>query len=155
MGRRIRAVIRARLREFYRDKASLMWNLAMPLLIILGFAFIFSGEPEDLFKVGVVGDTARTDPQASPFLATDHVRFIPVADVEAAVLKVQRHQLDMLLDLRGAPRYWINQHSAQGYLAERVLQQAYGGPVEGLTRETVSGQAIRYADWLMPGVLAR
>ena len=44
---RILAVIRARNREFYRDKAGLGWNLMMPLLMILGFAFLFSGEAED------------------------------------------------------------------------------------------------------------
>jgi len=152
MLRRILAVIRARLREFYRDKASLMWNLAMPFLIILGFAFIFSGEPEGLLKVGVFGSTAEQ--QASPFLATEYVKFIPVSDLESAVTKVQRHQMDMLLDLRGPPRYWVNEHSANSYMAERLLLQAYAAPTAGLSRQSVSGRDISYAEWLMPGVLA-
>jgi ABC-type multidrug transport system permease subunit len=146
---RILAVLRARLREFYRDRASLMWNLAMPLFIVFGFAFIFSGEPEDLLKVGVVGG----DDAASPFLNTDYVQFIPVDDRDTAVLSVQRHQLDMLLDLGSAPGYWVNIHSAKGYMAERLLREAYG-TVHGMPeRKAVEGRDIRYVDWVMPGVL--
>ena len=44
--KRTLAVVKARNREFYRDKAGLGWNLVMPLLMILGFAFLFSGGPE-------------------------------------------------------------------------------------------------------------
>lgn len=152
MLRRIHAVLRARLREFYRDKASLMWNLAMPFLIILAFAFIFSGEPDDLLKVGVVG--SQVDPQTSPFLDTRYISFIPVTDLDAGILKVQRHQLDMLLDLRDPPRYWVNKFSANGYLAEKLLQQAYATPGPTPSRQVVSGKGISYADWLIPGVLS-
>ena len=102
MWHRIIAVSRARLREFYRDKASLMWNLAMPLLIIVGFAFIFTGEPEDLLKIGVLGAGE------SPLLDARHVTFVPVVDPAAGILKVQRHQLDLLLQTGPGPRYWIN-----------------------------------------------
>jgi len=149
MGQRIIAIIRARLREFYRDKASLMWNLAMPLLIVGGFAFIFSGEPEDLLKVGLLNGEASE----SPFLRTRYVQWIPIQDSSSALLKVQRHQLDMLLDLGGEPRYWINIHSAKGYMAEQLLRASYGEAQAGPTRQTVEGSDIRYVDWVMPGVL--
>lgn len=153
MLQRIFAIMRARLREFYRDTASLMWNIAMPILIILGFAFIFSGEPDDLLKVGVLGEELDATP-GSPFLATRYIQFIPLADLESGILKVQRHQLDMLLDLRAEPRYWVNEYSANGYLAERVLREAYTVSGGTLTRELVSGADVRYVDWLMPGILA-
>jgi ABC-type multidrug transport system permease subunit len=150
MLHRILAVLRARLREFYRDRASLMWNLAMPLFIVFAFAFLFSGEPEDLLKIGVLG----SDHANSPFLSTDFVQFIPLQDRETAVTKVQRHQLDMLLDFVGEPRYWVNVYSAKGYVAERLLRDAYGtlGPMP--VRQTVEGRDVRYVDWVMPGVLA-
>ena len=154
MRQRILAVIRARLREFYRDKASLMWNLAMPILIIFGFAFIFSDKPDDLFKVGILTQDAAGDTQHTTFLATRYIKFIPVTELDEAVTKVQRHQLDMLLVSGAPPRYWINQHSANGYMVERVLQAAYGSVDTAPRREIVSGTNIRYADWLMPGVLA-
>jgi ABC-2 type transport system permease protein len=151
--RRILAVIRARNREFYRDKAGLGWNLLMPLLMILGFAFLFSGGEDELFKVGVLGE--RIPPaSASPFLQTRHIRFIPVAEAAAGIDKVRYHQLDMLLELGGEPRYWVNGQSPNGYTVERLLQAAYAGETAALKREQVSGRRIRYVDWVLPGILA-
>jgi len=151
--RRILAVIRARNREFYRDKAGLGWNLMMPLLMILGFAFLFSGGEKELFKVGVIGE--RLPPAAaSPFLETRHVRFLQVPETQAGIDKVRYHQLDMLLELGAQPRYWVNDQSANGYAVERLLRAAYGGGGNPLARQQVSGRPVRYVDWVLPGILA-
>jgi ABC-type multidrug transport system permease subunit len=48
-------------------------------------------------------------------------------------------------------RYWINDTSPRGYILERVLRGSSG---DALRKQTVSGQEIRYVDWLIPGVLA-
>lgn len=149
---RILAVIRARNREFYRDKAGLGWNLLMPLLILFGFAFMFSGGPRDQYKVGLLGERLP-ETNTSPFLATRHIQFIPVADLQAGIAKVRQHGLDLLLVLDDPPRYWINDQSANGYLVERLLRSAYQDQTPALSRETVSGRETRYVDWLVPGVL--
>ncbi len=154
MWRRILTIFRARNREFYRDKAGLGWNIIMPILMVFGFAFIFRGEPEDLFKVGLLSDGEALASEISPFLDTRHIRFIPLEDLGSAIAKVERHQIDLLLDLRATPRYWINVHSARGYLAERLLNSAYVDVGQAPQRQTVSGQALRYVDWVLPGVLA-
>jgi ABC-2 type transport system permease protein len=155
MWRRILAILKARNREFYRDRAGLSWNIAMPVLMVFGFAFIFRGEPEDLFKVGVLGEHNETAVNVSPFLATRYIRFIPFDDAQSAIAKVDRHQIDLLLDPHGTARYWINVHSARGYLVERLLQASYAGSGEPPPqRQTVSGRALRYVDWVLPGVLA-
>jgi len=67
---------------------------------------------------------------------------------------VERHQIDLVLDLQGSPRYWLNENSARGYLAERLLQAAYAGAGELPLRQIVSGRSLRYVDWVLPGVLA-
>ena len=155
MWRRILAILVARNREFYRDRAGLGWNILMPILMVLAFAFIFRGEPQDVFKVGVLGGQSGPSGAASPFLAIHHVTFIPLTDRQAGILKVQRHQIDLLLELGGTPGYWINLNAARGYLAERLLLGAYAppqGPVP--ERRTVTGEALTYADWVLPGVLA-
>jgi ABC-2 type transport system permease protein len=151
---RILAILRARNREFYRDHAGLGWNILMPLLMVVGLAFIFSNNTEDLLKVGVLGGGSGPSAAPSPFLALHHVQFIPIDDLNSAVRKVERHQLDLLLDPRSPPRYWVNLHSAKGYLAEQLLRAAYRdtGPLPD--RQTVTGRAIRYVDWVLPGVLA-
>ena len=43
--KRIGALFYARNLEFVRDRAALVWNLAFPLLLVLGFTLIFSGPP--------------------------------------------------------------------------------------------------------------
>jgi ABC-type multidrug transport system permease subunit len=161
MWRRILAILVARNREFYRDRAGLGWNIFMPILMVLAFAFIFSGEPEDQLKVGVVTPDGALPAQGSGLLALEYVRFVSVADAEAAVQKVERHQLDLLVDLRREPLvYWVNLESPKGYVAERLLLWAERQGAEGSgsnpspERHTLSGTAVRYADWVLPGVLA-
>jgi ABC-type multidrug transport system permease subunit len=151
---RMMAIMRARFREFYRDKASWSWNLAMPVLIIIGFAFIFSDESQDVFKVALIEGEAA--PQFQAFLDVPHIRFVKVKNRADAIVKVQRHQYDMLLDLSEQPaRYWINEFSARGFLLEKIVQQSQQSVVPGvLSKEVVSGRDIRYVDWVMPGVLA-
>lgn len=150
--RRILAVVTARNREFYRDKAGLGWNLVMPAVMVLGFAFIFSGGDEQLFKIGLLGTPAAHERPA--LLDTRHIQVIPQADEEAALTKLRQHQIDLLLDLRDGTRYWVNEESARGHLVERLLWQGDTGPPQGLVRESVSGRAVRYVDWVLPGVLA-
>jgi len=150
--KRILAVVAARNREFYRDRAGLGWNILMPVVIVLGFSFIFSGPEEDLFKVGVIGEVAAEVRPA--FLDTRHIRFIPMRDDAAAIEKVRYHRIDLLLDLRGPARYWVNELSPNGYVVERLLLQAYSRSVDTPARATVSGRVVRYVDWVLPGVLA-
>jgi ABC-type multidrug transport system permease subunit len=145
------AILHARNMEFLRDKSSLGWNILFPLLLVLGFAFVFSGEPRAMFKVGVLGDTAALEEGDREFFAAKYVQFIVVDDPEKAIDKVKHFQLDMLVDVRSGMRYWINENSPNGYLLERMLRGT-GGP--GYQRLTVQGREIRYVDWVVPGILA-
>lgn len=154
MWRRILAVLRARNREFLRDHAAFGWNIVMPILMVFGFAFLFAEESNDLFTIGVVTVDGELATAESSFLDTPHIRFVALSDLEPAMAKVQRHQLDLLLDLRGSPRYWINVHSPKGQLAERLLREAYGGAERPPQRQIVTGDALRYVDWVLPGILA-
>jgi ABC-type multidrug transport system permease subunit len=155
MWRRILSILVARNREFYRDRAGLGWNIIMPVVFVFGFALIFSGEPQDMFKVGVLSSQQDLQQVQSPFTATKHISFIMVDDEAGAIAKIERHQLDLLMDTGTTSRYWINEHSQKGYLAERLMQAAYAETSEPLPqRQTVSGRALRYVDWVLPGILA-
>jgi ABC-2 type transport system permease protein len=161
MWRRILAVLVARNREFYRDRAGLGWNIFMPIMMLIAFAFIFSGEPEDQLKIAVATADGALPAQRSGLLALRYIQFIPVEDLAAAIPKVDRHQLDLLVDLRQSPlAYWVNTESPKGYVAERLLlgaESSAGQGADGVAvpqRRTLSGRAVRYADWVLPGVLA-
>ena len=151
--RRLFAVWHARNLEFLRDRSTLVFNFLFPLALVVAFAVIFGGQPRALFKVDVVAPAgAALDARLNPFLGTRHVDFVRIApgDLPAAIRKAERHQVDLVLDLRGAPRYWVNADSPKGYLAEKLLLEASG---ERAARQPVSGAAVRYVDWLLPGIL--
>jgi ABC-2 type transport system permease protein len=150
---RLLAVWHARNLEFLRDRSTLIFNFLFPLALVVAFAVIFGGQPRALFKVDVVAPPgAVVDAGLHPFLGTrfvDFVRIDPV-EVDSTIRKVERHQVDLLLDLRAAPRYWVNEDSPKGYLAEKLLLESAGGQA---TRAPVGGAAVRYVDWLLPGIL--
>jgi ABC-type multidrug transport system permease subunit len=145
------AILHARNMEFIRDKSSLGWNILFPLLLVVGFALIFSGEPRDLFKVGVLGDPSKLAGSDAAFFETQYIQFIPVDDQEKAIDKVEHFQLDMLVDLRSGRAYWINKNSPNGYVLERMLWGEGGKKYE---KRVVEGREIRYVDWVVPGILA-
>lgn len=151
--RRLLAIWTARNLEFLRDRSTLIFNVLFPLALVVAFAVIFGGEARSLFKIGVIAQTdAALDGQLHPFLDTKHVDFYVVdpAALDQAVRKVERHEADLLLDLRGGTRYWVNTDSPKGYLAEKLLLEAASGDAH---REPVTGSAVRYVDWLLPGIL--
>lgn len=160
--RRFYAVLKARNYEFIRDKSALGWNFLFPILIVTGFAVAFSDSNIEVYKVGLYGEQQQ-DLSRHPFFDTRYITFVPVDHLEKAIVKVERHQLDMLFDLN-QHRYWINNQSPRGYILERVLLgsklstdngEGTPGPISLQYRKTqVSGEEIRYVDWLLPGVLA-
>ena len=145
---RIFAVVTARNREFYRDKSGLGWNIFVPIMLLLGFAFIFAQADDELFNIGVLGN-----PDGQPLADLQYVQLVQLQDQTEAMKRLRHHGIDLLVDLRDAPRYWRNKESARGYAAEHLLLQQYNTSPSGLQREFVSGQAMRYVDWLVPGVL--
>lgn len=149
---RLVAMTWARTLEFLRDRSALGWNILFPVLMVIGFAMIFSGPGQPLFKVAVVApDAAPLDAALHPFLGAEHIQFYREPEVDAAVAKVRRHQVDLLLDLRAAPgRYWVNDESPKGDTVEQLLKASPGPTPE---RQAVTGAPIRYVDWVVPGLL--
>ena len=79
------------------------------------------------------------------------VQFYRETTPEEGILKVERQSIDLLLDLRSQPaRYWLNDDSAKG----RLLQQLLVAGDNRAQAQPVSGEKLRYADWLVPGLLA-
>lgn len=147
MIRRLLAVWHARNLEFIRDRRTLIFALLMPVALVIGMSFIFGGKERPFFKVGVLATVI--DKQAHPFLSERYVEFVPITDQAAGLRKVTHQQIDLLLDLKDAPRYWVNTDSPKGYIAEKLLIAA----APGAQREPVTGAAVRYVDYLFPGIL--
>ena len=152
MLRRVWAIFLARNREFMRDRASLAWNLILPVALVFGLSFAFDGQ-RDEYTVGVLQDEALIDMSSHPFLETRFVQFVPYSDIDEALLKVERHQLDLLLDPGPPVRYWINPEAAKGYFIEFALLQSAAGDPESIVKQQIEGDPIRYSDWVLPGIL--
>ena len=156
--KRFLALFLTRNKEFIRDRSSLSWNILMPVLIVAGFSFAFSGEISKQFKVGVISEITATS-TSKQFLNLKHIEFYTVEDSKEAIThsinKVQRHQVDMLLDA-GTQQYWINTESPSGYLVEKILLGVDKVALknQGFKKQTVSGKQIRYIDWVIPGILS-
>lgn len=151
--KRFLALFLTRNKEFIRDRSSLSWNILMPVLIVVGFSFAFSGEFGQQYKVGVINQSSATV-QIKKFIKLKYIDFYSVdsadGEITRAIEKVQRHQVDMLLDA-AKQQYWINTESPKGYLIEKIL---LGQKDNEFERQTVSGKQIRYIDWVIPGILS-
>ncbi len=152
MLRRIYAIFVSRNREFVRDRSSLAWNLLLPVALVFGLSFAFDGQ-RDEYTVGVLQDEDVVDTSSHPFLETRYVRFVPYEDLDEALRKVERHQLDLLVDVGPPTRYWVNPTAPKGYFVEFALLQSSAGPPQNIIKEQIEGDAIRYADWVLPGIL--
>lgn len=148
---RMLAILKARNIEFFRDVSALGWNLVFPFVLVFGFAVIFSGDDENLYKVAYI----KQQSMQPAFLNTKYVQFIETTDMDAAIEKVRHHKLDMLLQIDTPLRYWINSSSPKGYVLERMLiasqHESGAGDVQ---RKEVEGREVRYIDWVLPGILA-
>jgi ABC-type multidrug transport system permease subunit len=151
--KRFFAVFKARNIEFFRDRSSLGWNLIFPILLLVGFSFIFSGDGRPAYKIGLLVEqenTQQKNDKAAQTALTQlrFIDFINYDDLALAKAKLSRHSLDLLVDYN-AKRYWVNKESSKSYLVEKIFL----GQQHGFTRLQSSGKSIRYIDWVLPGIL--
>jgi ABC-2 type transport system permease protein len=147
MMRRLFSIWYARNLEFLRDRATLIFTLLLPISLVIGMGFVFGGPARPIFKVGVIG--TQVDTKAHPFLQERYIEFVPIATVNEGMPKIGHQSIDLLVDLHGSPRYWVNTDAPKGYIVEKLLLAA----APGAQRQQVTGAAVRYMDWLFPGVL--
>ncbi len=154
--RRILALLDARNREYLRDRSAMAWNFLFPVLVVLGFAYAFSGNTQTLFKVGVLlpkDASLALMRDTHAFLNTPQVDWVTISDgdsltqIGTATDRLSHHAYDLLWS---PTRYWINETSPKGQVLEKLLVAT----TPEIRREAVSGRATRYVDWLISGLLA-
>lgn len=146
------ALLLARNKEFYRDHASISWVIILPIIIIMAVSMAFSGRDQQLFKIGVLVEDvgARHAVPLPESLQKPYIQIVEIQDQAKALTRVRHHQLDLLLQsTENGWRYWVNENAAKGEVMQSLLLTA----VPAAQKETVSGRAVRYIDWAMPGVL--
>ena len=152
MLKRIFAIFRARNLEFVRDRGTMAWNFVLPVMLMFGLSFIFSAD-RPVYTVGVLQAAPAIDPRAHPFLETRYIDFVVVKDEASGFRQIARHQLDLLVQFEGRQQYWINPDSRKGYFAELALLESASGSAAAMQKAQIEGDAIRYVDWVLPGIL--
>ena len=151
MWSRIYAVFRARNLEFVRDRGSMSWNIILPVALMFGLSFVFGAENRPQHTVGVLLQPGEVLSELThPFLDSRYMEFTSETNADDALRKVARHQLDLLVSFGENPSYWVNPDSPTGYFAELALLQADDGRMR---KQSIEGAAVRYVDWVLPGIL--
>ena len=142
---RFYAIFKARNTEFFRDKASLSWSIIFPVLLLIGFAVVFSGDGKSVYKIGLL----NTPSEKTEFMQTKYIEFVDYQQQDLALDKLRQHKIDLLVDYR-SEQYWLNDSSPNGYLTEKLL---LASDQQNWQKQQVTGKQVRYVDWVLPGIL--
>lgn len=146
------ALFFARNKEFFRDRGSLFWALVMPPILIGIVALAFSSGSQPIFKIGVYKNTeASAEVDLPTILQPDYIQKVEYTDFDDAIQRLQHHQLDLLVTPGNPLHYWVNDESQNGVVLQDML---HTDASLQLQKEEVTGRAIRYVDWVVPGILS-
>ena len=160
--KRLWAILKARNLEFFRDRSAFGWNFIFPFLLVAGFGIIFGGETYTEYKVGVFPAESERVSLATlelpeRFKEMRHLKFIGFPDAAQGMAKLKHHRIDFLLKSGQSPhQYWVSDASPKGYVVEQMFKASLIPPesTPDAVKKEIKGSAIRYIDWLFPGILA-
>ena len=160
--KRLWTLFRARNREFFRDRSAFGWNFLFPFLIVAGFGVIFGGRSYSDYKIGifphsetVVSSNLVQLPDA--FRSMRYLKFVGFPTKAEGLYKLERHKIDFLLKIGDPPyEYYVSDASPKGYVLEHMFKASLipSGTKMPAERKEIKTSAIRYIDWLFPGILA-
>ena len=143
--RNIWAIFHARNMEFVRDRGSFIWNMILPIFFIFALSFAFGRDNNRIFDIGLYGTGSD-----HAILQSEYIDSIPYEDFEIAKTRLARHQIALLLDLN-TNTYYVNPLSSES----KVVAELFANFEDTRWQlQTIEGEAIRYIDWVVPGVLA-
>lgn len=158
-------LVKARLREFLREKGMVFWVFVFPLLMAVGLGIAFRSRPPDPSRVAVVApapaDTSSTPVPGNLLAALDDSDRLVVHQLSEAEARrsLARGKVDVvLLWQQRAPVYLYDLSNERGvgarHVVDDVLQRAAGRIDPLPPREiTISEPGTRYIDFLLPGLI--
>ena len=160
--KRLWTIFKSRNYEFFRDRAAFGWNFLFPFLIVAGFGIIFGGETYTEYKIGLfpqepVTIAAENSNIPSGLRKIRFLKFVGFATLEEGLEKLKHHKIDFLIKVGDPPyEYHVSEASPKGYVLEQIFKASLIPPDTEIKAEKkeIQGSAIRYIDWLFPGILA-
>ncbi len=159
------ALIVARNKEYYRDRSALIWSLLFPFVVLAGFSFGYSGKQEALVRFLFVTSNAPEPSWIQRLREVPGAEILITTSFESAEKKVKRFETDLMVygvsaeSSTGSTLYKYSTHadSLKGKLAERLLLDSVSKSESSslkLESVPVTGKQTRYAEWLLPGMIA-
>ena len=160
--KRFWTLLKVRNLEFFRDRSAFGWNFVFPFLIVAGFGVIFGGQSYTQYKIGVFPQPEareQFDQMGIPetFRKMRYLEFIGFSTETEGLEKLSHHKIDFLLKIGDPPyEYYVSDESPKGYVLEQMFKASLVPPEIGLPARKIEikASAIRYIDWLFPGILA-
>ena len=140
----------ARNKEFYRDRAGMMWALFFPFLMVGAIGFAFSGGEPTIFKFGYLAAESASV-ESLPMPGEAYIEQVRYDDLETALQRLRSFQVDILVSTEHPGEYWINESSPSSMALEQIMRTHPDW--SGMQRQAVTGREIRYVDWVIPGIL--
>ncbi len=160
--KRLWTIFKARNYEFFRDRAAFGYNFLFPFLIVAGFGIIFGGKTYTEYKIGLFPQeqvTVAADNSSIPSGLRNKrfLKFIGFATMEEGLAKLKHHKIDLLIKAGDPPyEYYVSEASPKGYVLEQIFKASLipSDTEIKAQKQEIQGKAIRYIDWLFPGILA-
>lgn len=146
--RRFLTFLHARNKEMIRDPAGWVWNIIFPIIMVVGVAFLIGDKEESLYKVGIVGEQGEA---IQSIIDQQYLQLVRYQSLDQALAKLHKHQLDIVIRGSEENQFWVNELSARSQMAEKILFSK--ADTQGFQRSVVSGEKIRYLDWVVTGIL--
>jgi ABC-2 type transport system permease protein len=153
-------LVRARLREFYREPGILFWVFGFPLVMALALGIAFRQKQPSLPEVAVVrsGDTVTARELERKLLESPrlHARSLDAAHAER---ELARTKVDLVLEIRESGLvYRYDPMQDRSPLARAVtddVAQSAAGRKDPLKATEMTGAQVgsRYIDFLIPGLI--
>ncbi|HYI14462.1 MAG TPA: ABC transporter permease [Thermomicrobiales bacterium] len=166
-----RYMIVANLKMSYRNRTALFWNLAFPLIFIVLFQFLFSGDDLSI-DVGIVGeDTSPVSQEVVSEMRGAEGFNISTGSEESELDALDDGDRSVVVVFSpgtegselNARLYWDETDPQLGQVALGAVSQFLtevnvgmmsGVPVIAIEEEAVESSGIEYMDYLIPGILA-
>lgn len=147
----------ARLKEFYREPEAVFWVYGFPILMTVALGVAFREQPEQTFRVEVIGSQAEV---ARTALAEDARFHLGESDEARAKERLRTGRTDLVVTASGTKEfdYLYVPTRPESQLARNevdlVLQSASGRRnAAEVTSTELNAPGGRYIDFLVPGLL--
>lgn len=151
-------LVKARLREFYREPAIVFWVFVFPLLMAFGLGVAFRSKENLVPLVAVVVEKGESPHQLErAILTSDKVKARKLSLIEAKK-QLSRTKVDLVVNVAEEAEFLFDPKQENGpvakLIADKVLQEAAGRKDLLATRDiTVQEKGSRYIDFLIPGLI--